>query len=485
MTYSKKTVGLVLLLTVLLSIKTQAQYAIPWCKDLYIGDVRLPTNSNLDDFRDVLRSIIGEVLSETNSCTFIERDPGLENLMDREDSYFTNALDKLHNQGQFRHRIEWAILGQVTPTHQQFEYSLEVRIIRVTSRTSQHRFTYQFRFDENSDLKTFKKEFRVYFFDKVNQLLTISGRLSPAVPITESNLDCTPPMLPGTFELNQTTGRFSYKVPRYKLAYDSINVQVYGTRMQGQIRAPIKVKADTPKKRIDIGDIIINITTGLFINLPWQDGMLKKDCDDFEIQKITFQSSSTFLFKDSVYYSKTPRGFQIEIQKTLPTDTRLNIEFSSQNYPYHTNANALQLSNASSARIQHGAPDIISWRKFIPGLQQLATRQEVLGTGIFLTGVTLFGLFADRLSRGNMKQREANNSSSLATREYLNQQARDLKNQGTLFLITAGALYVLQLWHGAKVRSCKRYKKNEGSYSLMPSYSAGTIGLALNVSLGH
>ena len=195
-TISNRGMLLTCLLSLALAVQLTAQSSTQktWCSDLYVGDIRVPQEQRFYFFRRLIRNNIAAILKDIDGCSIIERNKGLESLLEREREFFNDSTyDKIIDYtDQFKRKIRWVVLGELSPTMEPNEYELEVRIIRAASRVSDRGFVYTFPINEDFDQKTFNKDFRLRFLEEMDQMFTFNGYVNSQSNIHRAQLQNYP-----------------------------------------------------------------------------------------------------------------------------------------------------------------------------------------------------------------------------------------------------------------------------------------------------
>lgn len=483
MNYTKCTI---IALLCLLSLFTQPAVAQSerdrsWCEDLYVGDIRVPAGSHLIPWRNILRTNIAAILSDIGGCSFIERNPGLEELIERESSFFgSQALSRITNYtDQYMHEMKWIALGQLRETNQRNEYSLEVRIVKVASRTSTRRFTYVFPIDEDFDQKEFNQAFRVKFLEEVDEILTVRGLITGQRQIKKDLFSIIPGHEPNTLDYNARTGRFSFKIPKYRLEKQLLNISITGADVFGKIKP---FYPDLDINLVDAGQIRVEKTSGRIVDLEWNKPFTK--CNDFEVADISIFSKGQFLNKDHVKVLPNPSRFSLEFPPGLPADSWVSVTLSSSNYDGLNKPVRFSIQDAQFVMSPKRYRPQTGW-KLIPGWHEIRT-------GFWPLGIVVAGLQAYTLERylhnnseANDYTIQANQSTSFVTRQQLARLANRNEAQAKDFLLGAGLVYVAHLFYSFFLRPCNGYlqKKKDNGYLIMPKYSEGSVGLSLSVAI--
>lgn len=482
-TLSNRTiVAVTLWLTLLTPLIAHAQSRNTWCSDLYVGDIRVPQQQHLFFFRDILRTNIAAILSDIRGCSFVERNNGLESLLERENQFFSEStLSQITAYtDQFQHTIKWIVLGQLSPTNQRNQYSLEVRIIRAASRTSQKRFVHVFTIDEDYDQEVFDREFRSKFLEEMDQMFTFKGYLDSEVNVSGRNFRISPEPEHNSLKLDLETGAFEFKIPKHKLEHDTLSVEILGNNIYGILKPSPSVNHTSPSNTIRVGRLDVGRTTGQLIDLIWKERPGK--CDDFKIQKITLFSASTFTLSESIHINKTSSGFRLDLPAGLPIDTEIQVDIFSRNYKDYINPGKFSL-NAPPHKLTAGTyrPTLI--RKIIPGLHQLHHAPKLLGPTIMVAQAATLWTYFGAVENANQHKRDANLSTSFATRqELLNAASRDT-NIATSALIASAAIYAFHWFHALFLKPCKNGSSNSQN-RLSATIIAGNPSLGLTIPIG-
>lgn len=467
----------------LLALNASAQSIKPWCEDLYVGDIRVPTKRHLSSFRNILRTNIAAILSDIGGCSFIERNSSLESLIEQEGNVFSpGTLSKIINYtDEFLHEIKWGVLGELTETNKSNEYSLEVRMIRVASRISTRRFTYVFKVDEDFDQRDFDRDFRLKFLEEIDQVLTVTGGITGQLTISEKNFVILPTRVANSFKFDEKTGRFSFKVPKHELEHQPLSIEISGATVSGKLESVPKGVNDSIKSNtVDVGRIRVSQNQGQLIDLKWQNGTIS--CNDFEVTGVTLYSSETFVKRTSVTIIPGKERFSLELPSDLPADTKVSIHFGSNNYS--------GLKNPVSFYLREGPQPLkpIGYHaktglKLIPGWQEAKTGFWPLGALILGAQVYTIDRYLYRKGIASNFRHQARQSTSFVTREKLSILAEEESDEADNFLIFAAATYGFHLFYSFVLRPCQFYNKKGSPFSLMPDYQSGTIGISLSYSI--
>jgi hypothetical protein len=355
-----------------------------------------------------------------------------------------------------------------------------VRIVRAASRTSQRRFVYVFRIDEDYNQEVFDREFRTKFLEEMGQMFTFTGYLDSEVNVSRRNFRISPEPAHNSLKLDLETGAFEFKIPKYKLEHDTLSVEILGNNIYGILRPSPSINHTSPSKTIQLGRIHVGKTTGQVIDLIWKDKPAK--CDDFRIQKVTLFSASTFTLSDGIFINKTSSGFRLDLPAGLPNDTEVQVDISSQNYKEFKNPARFSL-NMQPDKLNAGAyrPDVAG--KLIPGLHQLHTGPRFLGPAIMVAQAATLWAYFGAVENANQHKRDANLSTSFTTRqELLNAASRDT-NFATGALVTSAAIYAFHWFHALVMKPCKNASTN-GQTRLSATIIAGSPSFGLTIPLG-
>ncbi len=472
------------LLSLALAVQLTAQSSTQktWCSDLYVGDIRVPQEQRFYFFRRLIRNNIAAILKDIDGCSIIERNKGLESLLEREREFFNDSTyDKIIDYtDQFKRKIRWVVLGELSPTMEPNEYELEVRIIRAASRVSDRGFVYTFPINEDFDQKTFNKDFRLRFLEEMDQMFTFNGYVNSQSNITGRNFRIIPAPEDNSLSLDSETGSFEFKIPKYKFEHDTLSVEILGRNIYGTLGASPAIDHTTSSNTVRLNRIDVGRTTGQVIDLIWD----KKpaQCDDFRVHGLTLFSRSTFSHRDSVYIYKTDRGFRFNLPKGLPDDTEVQVDIISENYKQYLNPGKFPL-DLPPPELMAGTYSPPVLRKLVPGLHQVITGNWGLAAGIWAAGG--YGLYQYDQKKGAQRSLElqASRSGSSQSREELYDLAAKEKSKANLYLKAVGLIYIGQLLHAFHVRKCRRFSKDRKNYGfIMPSYQHGVFGLSLKLS---
>lgn len=479
---NKTILAVTLCLTLLTPLIASAQSEKTWCSDLYVGDIRVPQQQHLFFFRDILRTNIAAILSDIRGCSFVERNNGLESLLERESQFFSESTFSQITEytDQFQHQIRWIVLGQLSPTNERNQYSLEVRIVRAASRTSQKRFIHVFRIDEDYDQEVFDREFRSKFLEEMDQMFTFTGYLNSETNVSRRNFRISPEPEHNSLTLDLETGAFEFKIPKHKLEHDTLSVEILGKNIYGILGPSPSINHDSPSNTVRVGRIYVGKTTGQLINLTWSDRPIK--CDDFKIQKVTLFSANTFSLRDSVHIDKISSGFRLDLPTGLPNDIEIQVDISSRNYKDYNNPGRFSL-NATPNKLTAGdyRPALI--RKVIPGLHQLHHTPKLLGPAIIIAEAGALWAYFNATRNASQHKRDASLSTSFITqRELLNAASKD-DNIATGALISSIAIYAFNWFHALFLKPCKD-GNSISQPKLSPTILAGPPSIGLTISLG-
>lgn len=459
-----------------------AQAKKTWCSDLYVGDIRVPSQQHLFTFRNLIRTNIAAILSDVGDCSIIERNKGLESLLERESQFFSERTFKQITDytDQFKHEMRWVVLGELSPTNERNQYSLDIRIIRVASRASPRRFVYVFRIDEDYDQRVFDREFRSKFLEEMDQMFTFRGYLNSESNITRRNFRITPEPEIHSLKLDLETGAFEFKIPKHKFEHDTLSVEILGKNIYGTLKPTPAINQATASNTVRIGRIDVGKTTGQVIDMIW-DGPPGK-CDDFSIRKVTLFSANAFTIEDSIYINKTGKGFRLNLPSRLPNDTDIQVDIFSLNYKGYDSPGRFSLNNIPD-KLSAGTytPSLI--RKIIPGLHQWNHKPKLLSPLIVLAQAGTLWTYFSATNKANQQKRDANLSTSFLTRQQLLSSASGNEDLATASLIAAIATYAFHWFHALFLKPCRNPTKTS-QRTLSATISSGSPTLSLVVPIG-
>lgn len=470
-----------LFIALILQLTAQSPTGKTWCSDLYVGDIRVPQEQRFFFFRRGVRNNIAAILKDINGCSVIERNKGLESLLERESQFFNdNTYNKIIDYtDQFKRKIRWVVLGQLTPTMERNEYELEVRIIRAASRVSEKGFIYVFSIDEDYDQQVFNRNFKTKFLEEMDQMFTFTGYINSQSNITKRNFRIVPTPEHNSLNLDLETGSFEFKIPKYKFEYDTLSIEILGRNIYGTLGSSPAIDHKTTSNTIRVNRIDVGRTTGQVIDMIWD--KRPTQCDDFRVRKVSLFSADASLSQDSVSISKTSNGFRLDLAAGLPNDTEVQVDIFSLNYQGYQNPRRFSL-NTVPDKLMAGTytPSLI--RKFIPGLHQWNHNPRLLSPLIILAQAGTLWAHFDAIAKANEQKRDAAISTSFLTRQQLLNSASKNEDVATAALIAALATYAFHWFHALFLKPCRNPTRTSQSI-LSATVSAGIPTFSLSIPI--